>query len=967
MKKIITLLYATALSGGLTLSAQPTATVSIDSEKKYQTIDGFGGCGMNGQWADVYTQEQVDKLWGPDGMGYNIMRIRISPDESGWNSYVNPVKWAKAHGAIVFATPWTPPIRFKVGATPSPWGGQSSSHGSINPDSIEVYAQWLEQYRQHMEDQGAAIDILSIQNECDYDPDYEGCLFSVDEMAQMVQAARKYISPECKIMAPECFGWDSHKYNRELVTKSAAVRSSIDVWGNHLYGANDLTYVEYVTNITRKPMWMTEYIYDEDKVGTWESACNFAEQVDSCMRMGFSAYVYYNMVNHFFGDGAGGGDTSEPGKFAYILGHYAQYATGMTRIDATFANSGGAALKGSAYVSEKGDTVNLFVLNRADQSVSLRINLPFESKQVYTIVTNTVRNRYRQNESNAYAGTANPEITLLPSAFYTLQFIRTEAEEPEPGQPTIAEAYKADTQTNPLNPLQFCADPTAIEYEGRLYVYGTNDQQEFDATGGMTSNTYGKIKSLVVMSSADLVNWTYHGTIDMQAVCGSWLTASWAPSIVSREEEDGLTHFYLYFSNSGGGVGVITATSPLGPWTDPLGKNLISGSTPGLGLCTIPFDPGVVIDDDGTGWLAFGGGSPNAEGTDLMPGNARIVRLGKDMISLDSEIATIPAPYHFEANELNIMNGKFVYTYCTSWRERTDWTSYGSSLDAPTACSMCYMTNTDPLNSNNWKYCGEYFSNPGTFGYPYGNNHTHLQKFGNYYYLFYHTQSLEQQMGLNGGYRNISMNRAVVIERMQNISPVTASDAGISALAANRINPFDPQQAETMCTAAGLSARNAEEAGNTVLTDIQNGAWLMLKTVSFGSTEATRFKARLKGKGTLEVRLDNIDADPVATLDFASADWNEAEVACSSAITGTHNVYLLFTHAEDAEFDAWQFMENSGSSIIGNGNGHKTLVRSEYYHLNGMRLHEQPTHGIFIRKAFYSDGSMETFKEIAGN
>ena len=62
---------------------------------------------MNGQWADVYTQEQVDLLWGPDGMGYNIMRIRINPDESNWKSYVNAVKWAKAHGATVFASPWT--------------------------------------------------------------------------------------------------------------------------------------------------------------------------------------------------------------------------------------------------------------------------------------------------------------------------------------------------------------------------------------------------------------------------------------------------------------------------------------------------------------------------------------------------------------------------------------------------------------------------------------------------------------------------------------------------------------------------------------------------------------------------------------------------------------------------------------------------------------------------------------------
>ena len=43
-----------------------------------------------------------------------------------------------------------------------------------------------------MEDQGAAIDILSVQNESDYDPEgYEGCLYTVDEMTHMVTALRR--------------------------------------------------------------------------------------------------------------------------------------------------------------------------------------------------------------------------------------------------------------------------------------------------------------------------------------------------------------------------------------------------------------------------------------------------------------------------------------------------------------------------------------------------------------------------------------------------------------------------------------------------------------------------------------------------------------------------------------------------------------------------------------------------------
>lgn len=46
---------------------------------------------------------------------------------------------------------------------------------------------------------------------------------------------------------------------------------------------------------------------------------------------------------------------------------------------------------------------------------------------------------------------------------------------------------------------------------------------------------------------------------------------------------------------------------------------LVSQFTQGLGHCRAPFDPGAVIDDEGTGWLSFGGGGKGEVGTDYMP------------------------------------------------------------------------------------------------------------------------------------------------------------------------------------------------------------------------------------------------------------------------------------------------------------------------------------------------------------
>lgn len=108
------------------------------------------------------------------------------------------------------------------------------------------------------------------------------------------------------------------------------------------------------------------------------------------------------------------------------------------------------------------------------------------------------------------------------------------------------------------------ADPTAVVHDGRIYVYGTNDHQQYDVVGRNGKNTYQHIHSLTMVSSDDMVNWTYHGVINVKALA-PWGMASWAPSIASHKEADGKTHFYLYYSNSGSGVGMLTATSPWGP------------------------------------------------------------------------------------------------------------------------------------------------------------------------------------------------------------------------------------------------------------------------------------------------------------------------------------------------------------------------------------------------------------------
>lgn len=522
-------------------------------------------------------------------------------------------------------------------------------------------------------------------------------------------------------------------------------------------------------------------------------------------------------------------------------------------------------------------------------------------------------------------------------------------------------AYKPLDANNPIFPVNFCADPTAVVYDGRVYVYGSNDQQELNESGDTGNNTYGKIKQLVCLSSADMVNWTWHDPIKVNNVC-SWIWNSWAPSIVSREEADGKTHFYMYFSNGASGIGVMTATSPIGPWTDPIKRPLINGSTPGIGQVNWLFDPGAVIDNNGDAWLAFGGGDPISTGSNAMPGNARIVKLNPDMVSFASEFAVLPAPYHFEASELNIIGGKFVYSYSSSWASRNDWQSLGIDKAAPAICSIAYMTSDDPLNPESWEYQGDMISGIGTYaGWPGGNNHSHLQKFGNKYYMFYHMQGLAQRMGYGGAYRSISVNVADVDEANATIKTIDANWAGVTPLRDAVPKASERQGAEIVWNASGVRMKVANKR-QTYVHLIKAGGWTAVRNVTHSGEPLQSFTASLRGTGTLEVYLDKMEGDPAVVVNFAGdgTKFHEYTVDLINNYGKRHNVFFLFSNvSDDAAFDYWQFNTyTAGSTSV---QATPAIVSKEYYTISGVKV-ERPTSGIYIVRNRMSDGSVTVTK-----
>lgn len=486
--------------------------------------------------------------------------------------------------------------------------------------------------------------------------------------------------------------------------------------------------------------------------------------------------------------------------------------------------------------------------------------------------------------------------------------------------------YKTERNANPISGTIFCADPTAVEYEGRLYVYGTNDTQQCEQD---TVNDYDQIKSLVVFSTDDMANWIYHGRIETGEIA-PWIYNSWAPSIVSRVEDDGLTHFYLYFSNNGSGVGVITSTDPVTGWTDPLGAPLVYQNMEGLENCPAPFDPGVCIDENGTGWLSFGGGTP-ASGAKVHTNIPKVVKLGEDMLSFDSEFVSIDAPHFFEASELNYIDGTYYYTYSTDWQTRGPGWDY-DDISMPPTCSMAYLTTKTPLDAESWEYRGAYFYNSGQnekgeSGLRWGNNHTHFCEYQGTNYILHHTLLLEELMGGTAGFRSMMVDYLPMDTATGEIPITAASRKGVAQI--KLLDPYEQNTGATMFTSADIGYT---EGANPAAKSNANGAWIYVKGADFGYG-ASEFIAEVKGKGRIEVRLDDIGSEAVTFVEFDNAEYTKVRSAEFKQFDGrNHNIYLVFS-GSDIELKSWQFTKGEDTlrpeeDISVTETAYKTLVIS---------------------------------------
>lgn len=435
---------------------------------------------------------------------------------------------------------------------------------------------------------------------------------------------------------------------------------------------------------------------------------------------------------------------------------------------------------------------------------------------------------------------------------------------------------------NPIVQTIYTADPAPLVHNGRVYLYTGHDED---------GSTYFTMREWRVYSSADMVNWTDHGS-PMSLATFSWASAdAWAGQVVQRNSK---FYWYVPVKNRASGrmsIGVGVSNSPTGPFTDALGRPLVENGE---------IDPTVLVDDDGQAYLYWG--NPNLW----------YVRLNADMISYSGSATQIPLTTAGYGARTGNASRPTLYEE-GPWVFKRNGTYY--NVFAAECCSEFIGHSTAPGPTGPWTYRGTVMPRQGSSF----TNHAGVIDFAGGSYFFYHNGALPG----GGGYT-----RSVAVEKFTYNSNGTIPTLNMTTAGAPQVgtlNPFTRQEAETMAFSAGVETEPAGEGGMNVGW-IDNGDWIKVKGVAFGAG-ATSFSARVASAtagGSIELRLDSTGGALAGTCGVPSTGgWQTwTTVSCTvNGATGTHDLYLRFTGGSGSLFNVnwWQFGAGAGGNQLTNG------------------------------------------------
>ena len=312
-----------------TIATSTAATVDFGTSN--QTIRGFGG---STAWMPAMPSGQVNALFGSGAnqLGLSILRLRIDPSSvtggANWATELVNAQEAQALGAIVFATPWTPPAAFK--------SNSSTIGGTLNPSNYAAFANYLESFVTYMATGGVNLYGISMQNEPDANVTYESCSWTGATMDTWVANNSSVLTT--KLMMPESESFTT-SYSDPALNDTNTV-GHIAIVAGHLYG----TVPSYYTNAESKgkEVWQTEhYRSPSGAQPAISDALAAAKEINDSLTVGaYNAYLWWWVADWNPGTGVtnyGLVDTNNnPTYYGYALAQYSKFVRpGYVRTNAT--------------------------------------------------------------------------------------------------------------------------------------------------------------------------------------------------------------------------------------------------------------------------------------------------------------------------------------------------------------------------------------------------------------------------------------------------------------------------------------------------------------------------------------------------------------------------------------------------------------------------------------------------------
>lgn len=380
-----------------------TATINLNAEK--QTIRGFGGMNFP-RWGRGLTDAQVDAVFGngPGQIGLTIMRIDVPPDNNGgtkWSlALSNAQRAINNHGAIVIASPWSPPISMKTNT--------STIGGQLSTGSYGAFATYLSDFANYFSSNGAPLYAVSVQNEPDVTVTYESCDWTSTQM-------KNFLANNASVIPTRVIAAESYHFAQSFtdpILNDPSAEAQTDIIAGHIYGGGLADYP--LARSKGKEVWMTEHYTDTNPDGnSWPLALNVGKEIHDCMANNMSAYLWW-YICRFYGPLAEGGVTIT--KRGYCMSHFAKFARpGYIRLDATASPQANVYV--TAYTSDSNSNLVIVAVNQNSSSQSVTFSLSGGSCSSYT--------KYETSSSNSLSNMGSVGSTNTLAAYSINTFVGT--------------------------------------------------------------------------------------------------------------------------------------------------------------------------------------------------------------------------------------------------------------------------------------------------------------------------------------------------------------------------------------------------------------------------------------------------------------------------------------------------------------------------------------------------------------